>query len=388
MKKKIKKTVDILFITCIFIFIFGSLTKSIVKPIDIVERENRYANKYEKINISKFLNNSVQSNIENTLSDQILISGKLKSANNYFKGKLVKFYIDKYYNDINEYIYISDISLYGTTIVYNPLNLSSIKDGLNKKIKNYNELMSKYKDINFYAYFIEKDTDINFETNEKTNAYEYVKDKLFVKSIAKFEINNINEFRNYFYKTDHHWNHKGSYKGYTEVLNLLGITDYKKYEAEVCLGNDFSGSKATSSIFKKVITEPFNVYKFDFENLDITVNGEKKDYGLQSEFLLNPATAAISYGGFYGWDAGEIIFKNNSSQSKDNILIIGDSFDNAILKLLAEKFNTTISIDLRNYKYYMKKDFDFEFYKKKYNINKVLFIGNVDFYTNDEFIIN
>lgn len=388
MKKKIKKTVDILFITCIFIFIFGSTTKSIVKPIDIVERENRYANKYEKINISKFLNNSVQSNIENTLSDQILISGKLKSANNYFKGKLVKFYIDKYYNDINEYIYISDISLYGTTIVYNPLYLSSIKDGLNKKIKNYNELMSKYKDINFYAYFIEKDTDINFETNEKTNAYEYVKDKLFVKSIAKFEINNINEFRNYFYKTDHHWNHKGSYKGYTEVLNLLGITDYKKYEAEVCLGNDFSGSKATSSIFKKVITEPFNVYKFDFENLDITVNGEKKDYGLQSEFLLNPATAAISYGSFYGWDAGEIIFKNNSSQSKDNILIIGDSFDNAILKLLAEKFNTTISIDLRNYKYYMKKDFDFEFYKKKYNINKVLFIGNLDFYTSDEFIIN
>ena len=110
MKKKIKKTVDILFITCIFIFIFGSTTKSIVKPIDIVERENRYANKYEKINISKFLNNSVQSNIEKTLSDQILISGKLKSANNYFKGKLVKFYIDKYYNDINEYKYISKLN--------------------------------------------------------------------------------------------------------------------------------------------------------------------------------------------------------------------------------------------------------------------------------------
>lgn len=82
-------------------FIGVSLVKSIIKPVDVLERENRYANKYESISISKFLNNNIQTNIENTLADQILISGKLKSANIYFKGNLVKFYIDKYFKNAN-----------------------------------------------------------------------------------------------------------------------------------------------------------------------------------------------------------------------------------------------------------------------------------------------
>ena len=93
------------------------------------------------------------------------------------------------------------------------------------------------------------------------------------------------------------------------------------------------------------------------------------------------------YGNYYGGDDGEIIFSTNNKKL-DNILIIGESYDNAILKLLEEKFKTTISIDLRNYNHYMKKDFDFDYYVKKYKIDKVLFIGNVDFYTMSQFMIN
>lgn len=387
MQAKIKKIIDIIFIICVFMFIGGSLVKSIIKPINVIERENRYANKYESISISKFLNNNIQTNIENTLADQILISGKLKSANNYFKGNLVKFYIDKYFKNANEYIYLSDVNFYGSTMVYKPIYMNNIKGDLNKKITNYNELISSYKNVDFYAYYIEKDTDIDFDTNQKTGVFDFLKSNLNVNNISKFEINNIKDFNNYFYRTDHHWNYRGSYKGYTEVMNLLGFKNYKQYEEEVCLGNDFSGSKAMSSIFNKVITEPFCVYKFDFENLDITINGEKKDYGLQSEYISNSETTKINYGNFYGWDEGEVIFQNNNSKTKDNIIIIGESYDNAILKLLAESFNTTISIDLRNYEHYMNKKFNINEYINKYQINKALFIGNLSFYTSEDFII-
>lgn len=388
MQAKIKKIIDIIFIICVFMFIGGSLVKSIIKPIDVIERENRYANKYESISISKFLNNNIQTNIENTLADQILISGKLRSANNYFKGNLVKFYIDKYFKNANEYIYLSDVNFYGSTMVYKPTYMSNIKGDLDKKISNYNELISSYKNVDFYAYYIEKDTDIDFDTNQKTGVFDYLKSNLNVKNISKFEINNIKDFNNYFYRTDHHWNYRGSYKGYTEVMNLLGFKNYKQYEEEVCLGNDFSGSKAMSSIFNKVITEPFCVYKFDFENLNITVNGEKKDYGLQSEYISNTEITKINYGNFYGWDEGEVIFQKDNSKIKDNIIIIGESYDNAILKLLAENFNTTISIDLRNYEHYMNKKFNIKEYINKYQINKVLFIGNLNFYTAEGFNIN
>ena len=168
----------------------------------------------------------------------------------------------------------------------------------------------------------------------------------------------------------------------------MNISNPVKYVDEICLNKSFSGSKASASVFNKIMKDDFCAYKFNFSNLDITVNGEKKDYGAQAEFFNNTTDLNITYGNFYGWDDGEVIFKNNDSDSKDNLLVIGESYDNAILKLLAEKYNTTISIDLRNYKYYMQKDFDFQYYKEEYNINKVLFIGNVDFYVMDEFMVN
>ena len=42
---------------------------------------------------------------------------------------------------------------------------------LEKKVKNYNQIIEENKGTNFYLYYIEKDTDINFENNKKLNAY-------------------------------------------------------------------------------------------------------------------------------------------------------------------------------------------------------------------------
>lgn len=393
MKKKIIKNkkiiIDIAFCLCILMYIMASLVKSFLKPIDEVERENRYAYKYEKININKFLNNDIQNNIENTLADQILISGKLKSANNYFKGTMINLYINQMLDEnTNEYLYAVNVSFYGPkTLVFAPYNLDDYKENLNEMISNYNEIISKYKNVDFYAYYIEKDTDINFDTNKKMGAYEYIKANLSVKKISKFEINNIDDFRNYFYKTDHHWNYKGSYKGYKEVLNLLGIKNFKEYKYEVCLQDNFSGSKARTSIFNKVITETFCAYKFDYMPIDVTINGIKvEDYGQQMKYINKELDSKISYGDFYGWDEGEIIFDNHDN-TKENILIFGESFDNAILKLVSENFNKTISIDLRNYEFYMKKKFNIDDYLKEYNIDKVLFIGNIGFYVSSDFIL-
>lgn len=389
-KLKIKKIINILFIFCIFMYIFFSLIKSFVKPKDIIDMENRYANKYDSISSKKYFNGSMQDNIENTLSDQILLSSILKKGNNYIKGTILKQYVDSYYkNNSLDYLNVLGVSFYGKdNLVYYYRNLNDVKINLDKKINNYNSFAVNNKDVDFYVYYIEKDTDINFNTNDKSGIYEYIADRLKNIKSSKFSINNFDEFKKYFYKTDHHWNYLGSYKAYQEVLDLLKVDIPLKYEEKVCLNKSFSGSKASTSVFNKIMKDEFCAYKFNFADMDILVNGEEKDYGLQNEFLNNKTNLDINYGNFYGGDDGEIIFKNNASGSKDNILIIGESYDNAILKLLAEKFNTTVSIDLRNYKYYIKKDFDFQYYKEKYNINKVLFIGNVDFYVSDIFMID
>lgn len=383
-----KRIINMLFLMAIFLYVFASFCRPIFKPKNIIEQENRYANKFENISMNSFLNGTLQNNFEDTFSDQIILSGRLKTANNLFKGIIVDEMVKSYYKNHDlSYLKIDNVNFYGpNNLVYSTRDLNDLKQYYDDKIDNYNNLIKKYPKIDFYAYYIEKDTDINFDTNEKAKIYEYLQSRINAKR-AKFEINSFEEFNNYFYKTDHHWNYKGSYKAYTSLLKFMNIKSEPKEGVEKCLNLSFSGSKASSSIFSNILRDEFCSYQFDFDDMNITVNGIEGDYGYQNEYNSGQLTYNISYGNYYGGDDGEIIFSTNNKKL-DNILIVGESYDNAILKLLAEKFNTTISIDLRNYNHYMKKDFDFDYYVKKYKIDKVLFIGNVDFYTMSQFMIN
>lgn len=388
MKEKICKIINVLFVFGIIIYLIASLIRSIIKPKDIIENENRYAEKYTDFSIYNYINKNVQDNIEKVLSDQLIFSGRLRSLNNISKAYMVRNYtnIGLEDNDL-EYLNYGGIALYGKeNLIYYYMQLDDLKDNYYNKAINYNSLIEKYKDLDIYFYYIEKDTDINFSSNEKMGIYEYLKQILNTNNISKFEINSFDEFKEYFYKTDHHWNYKGSYKGYEEVLKLLNNSDQPLEGEEVNLNIKWSGSKANGSTFRGVMTDDFIAYKFDFPNMKIFVNGVEANYGQQEEYLSKILTDDISYGAFYGWDTGEIIF-DTEDESKENIMVIGESHDNAILKLLASHYGKTISIDLRNYKYYMGKNFNFDEYIKKYNISKVLFIGSVNFYAMSEFII-
>ena len=127
-----------------------------------------------------------------------------------------------------------------------------------------------------------------------------------------------------------------------------------------------------------------SIYLFDYPPMTITVNGQQADYGQQDK-LVNGELTQVSYGAVYGGDDGEVVF--DTGKDGDNILIIGESYDNAVLKLLAGHFSKTYSIDLRNYEAAFGKKFDFDEYVSQHDITKVLLIGNVDYYVADEFMI-
>ena len=387
-KNKIILIINTLFVLSIILFLLTSFVRSILKPKFIFSGENRYAEQYSNINLKTFYNKTAQDKIENVLSDQLLLSSKFRSINNLTKAIVIKNYINMFLEEEDiKYLNSDGIDFYGKkNLIYFYRNLDDTKEALDKKINNYNELKEKYNNIEFYFYYIEKDTDINFITNDKVGIYEYLEDGLKTNNIDSFKIDNFEQFKNYFYETDHHWNYKGSYEGYKEVLKLLGSEDKPLVGEEKCLGINWSGSKANSSIYNRVLSEEFCAYKFDFSKMSITINGVDGNYGNQEEYLKGNLSNKITYGEFYGGDDAEIIFDTGNS-NKENILIIGESYDNAILKLIASHFNKTISIDLRNYEHYMDKEFNFDEYIKKYNIEKVLFIGNVDFYTMEEFMI-
>ena len=201
--------------------------------------------------------------------------------------------------------------------------------------------------------------------------------------LVEYEIPDFAAFSEYFYRTDHHWNYLGSYRAYRELLSFLGCTDAPLEPTATETLGEFSGSKAAGTGLD-IFSEPFTVYRFAYPEMTVTRNGEPADdYGRQDAV---PGELALSYGAFYGGDDGEIIFDTGRTD-RENVLVIGESYDNAILKLLASHFGRTYSVDLRYYRNYLGSDFSLSDYLRRNSITKVLLIGNVDYYISPDFAL-
>ena len=65
--------------------------------------------------------------------------------------------------------------------------------------------------------------------------------------------------------------------------------------------------------------------------------------------------------------------------------MIGESYDNAINELLASHFNHTYNVDLRNYERENGKPFNLDAFVTEHSIDRILLIGNIDYYVMEEF---
>lgn len=385
-----RKIINGIFLGIIVLFLLLGLVNTLFFPDDINLLENRYANKVGKLSIESYQDGSFQKQFRDALNDQVLLQGTMKKTYNTLTSSYENTILLKALSGIDDrYISFKGGRLFGDYIVYSPYNLVDIKKSLDNKVKNISSQVRAHKDIDFYVYYIEKDTDINLETNQKTGVYEYLEKEFGKQEIpfSGFKVQDFSEFEKNFFKTDHHWNCRGSYLGYVSVLELLGKkTDVLQVKREMLLDYSFSGSKAKTIGATELFKEKFPVYEFDYPLMDIKIDGQVvKDYGKQLLYM-SETQPSISYGDYYGWDNGEIVFDTYNT-TKENLLVIGESYDNAILKLVASHFSKTYSIDLRNYESFLGEKFSFSKYVTEHEIDKVLLIGNIDYFTMEEFML-
>ena len=384
-----KRLADVLFLSVILLLLLAGLVRTLFFPKELNTYENRYAQKAPALSVSGFLDGSYQSDLDAALADQVPLSQYAKKLYNLGTSALMEsMVLPIAQSHSNRYINIFGLRLFnGTHLTYYTNILSDRIPGLDEKAENYNQVFAQHPDTEFYVYFIEKDTDIDFETGEKVGIYEYLAGQLNLpeERIARYRIDSFDQFSQWFYRTDHHWNAQGSYEGYLQVLELLGVAEQPLTHGDlVTVSQHFSGSKASSA---PSLYEPFSVYPYDFPDMDIVINGAPAaDYGNQDAWLSGQGTGAISYSAFYGGDMGEIIF-DTGTQGRGSLLVIGESFDNAILKLLASHFDRLYSIDLRYYEAYMGTAFSLSDYLGQHQFDRVLLIGNADYFASQDFLL-
>lgn len=386
------KKQNILFLIFIFfVFSFGCLTL-VREEKGISKRENRDLQKFEHFTLKSYLKGEYQNKLESAMSDQFIgsetIKIKLKSflkilnynniPENICKNNYVYFGNDSLSFDCNDYLlhqYVTD-------------NDKKIETTIKQKMEQYNKIN---KEIDTYYYFIPTPKIYNFkENNYSINIKKILEESIEnEKAFGMLEFNDFNEYSEYFYKTDHHWNHKGSYKAYKDIIYMFN-RNAKIIEPleELTFSNIlFYGSIAR---FSQILDykETFKVYKFDLPNMRTLINGVETKYGNKESYFANEVESDIfsnHYAYYYGDDYAEVFFEGNSG--KQNLLIISNSFSNSINEMIATHFNKTYDVDLRQYTYIFNGKFNIKNYIEQNDIDKVLFIMDYSYLMEEKFNI-
>lgn len=366
---------DKAFFICLLGIIFIGFSTIFRSPKKFSYLENRTLNKFEVPTIDSFVNKSFQDKVEGALSDQILFGQTIRK-----KGTEIFRFLDLF--KINpticrdQYVYISQ-----NYVTYNckPQIINAPRydfDGndLINSINIFNEI-NNYTDT--YYYVLDRSYAWDFSNDELVlDGYTYLKEKLKGDyHLARLSVNSYNDYSKYFYQTDHHWNHVGSYQGYKDIVELLKVKEKPvKPTGEITLDNKFYGSMAKNS---KAIREyeKFTYYDFDLKEHSEYINGLKGQYG--KEKGDNNIAYLNLYAYIYGNDSGEIVFDFDNNK-KDNLLIIGSSYTNPINKLVASHYNKTYILDPRYYRNYDGSKASLKEYIDDYHIDKVLILVSTD----------
>ena len=289
--------------------------------------------------------------------------------------------LDGLYTQIAEgyYSYIGDEH----RIVEKPvLTEKDIPDGLRSFAK---EASLELSGVHTVLYWIDNSRSVSFDFPEDSRVREAVFSLFPSAARAAFTFSGYDEFCELFYQTDHHWNHRGSYKGYTEILGQLRCDETPVPAGEeVTFPLVFNGSYARQTSLL-CADEPFTVYRFDLPKAAVTLNGKRGTYGRMDAYLkgrYSDEPLTNHYSNYYGGEYGEIVYSTGNA-GKGILLIVSSSYSNPINGLLASHFDKTYVIDPRYYAEWAGKEFDLASYARERGITDLLLLGDINFFLKD-----
>lgn len=221
-----KKVINFAFVGLILCGLLLGLARTVFFPKEINYYENRYANRAALPTPGSYADGTFQDQLEAALGDQTPFAERFKARYNDLSSKLTKALLKPVLEN-GRYYRVGDVQLFSDYLTYQTRDLEKLRPTLEERAANYNAIFAAHPDTEFYVCYIEKDTDINFETGERVYADDLLFSMLDLPEdrMLEYEIPDFAAFSEYFYRTDHHWNYLGSYRAYRELLSFLGCTD-------------------------------------------------------------------------------------------------------------------------------------------------------------------
>ena len=316
--------------------------------------------------------NAVKNRLENEVTNSFPFYNSLNwlyQNFNYYMNSFFYKEIPLKTNSDSEYIFYDKKNDF--YYLENQYSKEELDKRLDTQVKMFNKLANL--DIDMYLYFPTRYELTKLKDNNLSSYVDSFKDKLSSKiKVANMDITSLEQYKNYFYKTDHHWNMNGALAGYYDIMDILGKIPVDNLEVVNKTERKFYGSMA-----KSVLNDKTYDYILDVDrtlDYDVLVNGKSasevfkpRQIRLDRDYLYYDY-----YVQYFNGQYGEICYDYHKDK-EENLLILSDSYAWQIDYLIAASFNKTYVINLR-YDKWKKEDLNLEEYMKERNIKKVLFL--------------
>lgn len=366
------------FIICFMVILYSVLVFYGIKQVLISTGKSTlimtdnwtfYKPKKEKNIVDKLENkfNQVKTSLENKSNNYFPLYLQINSLYenlNFNTNSLIHQNIPIRTNSDGEYLfYNSKDNFY---FLENKYSKEELEERYNKQLNFFNNLSKKDIKINIYL-----PTRYELTTLKENNINNYVarfkKDLDKKISISTMNINSVDEYKDNFYLTDHHWNMYGAISGYKSIMNMLGKEPIDNLKVKKVSDIKYYGSMA-----KTAMNHSINDYLLDVDinlDYDVLINGKEKDKNFKPRVQTKKNNIYYDYYvGYFNGQYNEVIYDYHNN--KDNLLILCDSYAWQIDYLIAASYNKTYVVNLR----YGNNKFDIEKYMKDNNIKEVLFL--------------
>lgn len=143
-----------------------------------------------------------------------------------------------------------------------------------------------------------------------------------------------------YYKTDHHLSADGAYILYRRVLEGLGDEPYDMTDFDrVTVSRSFLGSAYSASGLLPVAYDNVELYRYEGDS-GLSVYCEDTGCELCGLYCFDELEAKDKYRVFLGGNHG--VLHVESGQGRKRLLIIKDSFANAVIPMLARHYDLTV----------------------------------------------
>lgn len=375
--KKYEKLSSCIMIAVFILFIFGFAIAGLVsRDRDFSEMENRNLARFPEFSFDALKSGSFTGDIESYMSDQVFLKDSLVSLKTDCERAVLK--------TCQNGVYFG-------------------KDGyyLQQYTENLSQIDKNINCINDWTENIESNIPINFIL--VPNAVSILEDKLPLLSVNDNQLDSIAHiedtlsdritlFNAYdalkaeadknvqvFYKTDHHWTNAGAKAVFEAFLSSERepVTD-DEFDSTI-KRDDFYGtlySKAPSAF-----TEPDTMILPEHSDMQLTVEYVNENKTTDSIIDKSFLDKKDKYSAFLGGNFARVNIKSKDSITGQKVLILKDSYANAMMPYFADQYPDITILDMR---YYHFEDRTVSELVNSGDFDRIILLYNMDFINSDD----